>query len=445
MSNDLYRLDEGGKLHIGFHRGQGRAWRSRKRIVAILAGKQAGKTTFGPPWLWREMRRCGPGDYMVVTPTYALLRRKALPEFLRLFERYLGLGTYHQTDHIFTVSAEGQERLWGEGHDSETETRVLFGYAKDPESLASATAKAAWLDEAGQKAFKRGAYQEIQGRLAVHGGRTLVTTTLYNLGWIVQDIWRPWRQADGDHPEIEVIRFESRENPAFPDEEWERIASGKTGLPTWKFQLEYRAIPTRPAGLIYDTFDHDRDVIEPFELERGWPRYLGLDFGGVNTAALFYARPPGGGPYVLYREYRAGARTAEQHVDALLHRDRPPEHRPPLPTLAAGGSGSEDQWRREFRSAGLSLKGPQVDAVEVGIDRVYGFHAREELKVFSTCRGYLEQKQTYSRKLDDEGNPTEQIEDKHSFHFMDAERYILSHLAPTAAKGPPKGLTLHYD
>lgn len=439
MPHDLYRIGEDGKLHIGLHGGQARAWASEKRVVAVLAGKQAGKTVFGPLWLWREIKRRGPGDYLVVTPTYPLLRRKALPEFERLFDKYLGLGTYHQTDHIFTVSDEGEKRLWDEHADEET--RILFGYAKDPESLASATAKAAWLDEAGQREFRRDSYQEIQARLAVHGGRTLITTTLYNLGWIVEDIWRPWKQEER-HPEIEVVRFESRDNPAFPEAEFERI---RDTMPAWRFKLHYRAIPTRPAGLIYDPFDRDRDVVERFEIERGWPRYLGLDFGGVNTAAVFYARAPGGGPYFLYREYKAGGRTAEDHVEALLRKDRPPEHQPPMPMVAAGGSRSEGQWRREFRSAGLGLREPKLSEVEVGIDRVYGFHKRGEIKVFSDCRGYLEEKETYSRELDASGNPTETIEDKHSFHFMDAERYILSHLAPSAAKGPPKGLTLHYD
>jgi hypothetical protein len=62
---------------------------------------------------------------------------------------------------------------------------------------------------------------------------------------------------------------------------------------------------------------------------------------------------------------------------------------------------------------------------------VYGAHKRREIKVFRTCTGYLEEKRTYSRVLDDLGQPTEDIEDKHSFHFMDAERYIVGWKRPT--------------
>ncbi|NBW23611.1 MAG: terminase, partial [Caulobacteraceae bacterium] len=57
-----------------------------------MAGTQSGKTAFGPIWLLNEITRCGPGDYLVVTPTFQLLAKKALPEFLRLFNRMRGLG-----------------------------------------------------------------------------------------------------------------------------------------------------------------------------------------------------------------------------------------------------------------------------------------------------------------------------------------------------------------
>jgi hypothetical protein len=58
----------------------------------VLAGTQGGKTSFGPVWLWREMQLRGPGDYLVVTPTFPLLEMKALPTLLQLFRGWLGLG-----------------------------------------------------------------------------------------------------------------------------------------------------------------------------------------------------------------------------------------------------------------------------------------------------------------------------------------------------------------
>ncbi|KKL88239.1 hypothetical protein LCGC14_1926720, partial [marine sediment metagenome] len=203
--------------------------------------------------------------------------------------------------------------------------------------------------------------------------------------------------------------------------EWDRA---KRDLPRWKFDLYYRGVPTRPAGLIYENFDEDEQTRTRFKIPDDWPRYIGLDFGGVNTAALFYARRPGEKTLYLYHEYKAGHRTAEQHVRSILEGE-------PMPRLCVGGSKSEDQWRQEFRAAGLMIEGPDISDVEVGLDRVFGFHARQEVIVFDDLAGYLEEKATYARKLDDMGQPIETIEDKNSFHFMDAERYVLGALAPS--------------
>src|SRR6185436_1544639 len=141
------------------HAGQWEAWNAEERIVCVLAGTQSGKTTFGPHWLYREIQRCGTGDYLVVAPTFQILQRKALPEFRKLFERWLRLGRYATSPtRQFVFSEDGQRRTHGAA-DPEHPTVVYFGYAEDPESLEAMTAKGAWLDEAGQKKFRRGSWE----------------------------------------------------------------------------------------------------------------------------------------------------------------------------------------------------------------------------------------------------------------------------------------------
>jgi hypothetical protein len=390
-----------------------------RRFVAVLSGTQGGKTSFGSPWLYREIQRCGPGDYLVVTPTFPLLELKALPSFRLYFEELLRLGRYVGSPaRKFTFSRNGQQRTFGDS-GSAYNTTIFFGYAADPESLESATAKAAWLDEAGQKRFKLGSWEAVLRRLSLAMGRILVTTTPYNLGWLKQQLWDRWKAGDED---IEVVRFESIANPLFSREEWDRA---KRTLPDWKFKMFYRAIFTRPAGLIYDCFDEEKHKIPRFEIPATWPRFVGLDFGGVNTVALFYAQKPGTNQLFLYREYKAGGRTAKDHAKAILKGEFG------IP-FCAGGSKSEGQWRQEFNAGGLPVYGPAVTDVEVGIDRVYGAHKADRILVFDDLKSYLDDKMSYSRVLDDNGEPTEEIEDKNSFHFMDAERYIIGRLLPGA-------------
>jgi hypothetical protein len=430
-----------------FHCGQWQAWESDARFICVIAGTQSGKTSFGPLWLYREIQRRGAGDYLVITPTFALLEKKALPEFRKHFERRLKLGVYVGSPvRKFTFNQEGSLRTFG-SYDPDNPTTVFFGYAEDPESLESATAKAAWLDEAGQKKFKLDSWEAVLRRLSLAMGRVLVTTTPYDLGWLKQQIYDRWRrigtgtEQPGDS-DFEVVRFDSTENPQFPPEEFERA---RQSLPDWKFNLFYRGIFTRPAGLIYDSFEEAKHKIKRFPIPDDWPRVLGLDFGGVNTAGVFYAENPatrpeatrqtlGTGTWYAYREYKAGSRAAAEHCYYLMLKEK-------ATPFCAGGSHSEDQWRHEFRKggeieiggqklkvAGLDVRESPIKDVEVGIDRVYGAHKRDEIYVFEDLRQYLEQKLTYSRELDEFGEPTEKIADKETFHFMDAERYIVSRL-----------------
>jgi hypothetical protein len=268
-------------------------------------------------------------------------------------------------------------------------------------------------------------------RLSIHEGRALITTTPYDLGWLKQLLWDPWQEAKRNHPLIEVVRFDSIENPAFPRREFERA---RATLPAWKFDLFYRAIFTRPAGLIYNSFDEKLHKCPRFNIPPEWPRFVGIDFGGVNTAAVFFAEERIGmkptGRLIAYREYKSGDRSAAEHCYHLMKGE------PRIP-LCAGGSASEGQWRREFahggtvkgvRVAGLPIHGPMQPDVEVGINRVYGAFVLNQIAVFDDLRGVLDELLSYSRELDEMGEVTEKIDAKETFHFCDAIRYIVGYL-----------------
>jgi hypothetical protein len=411
-----------GTFQFLFHAGQWRVMESRKRFILALAGTQSGKTETGPPWLYREIRERGPGDYLMVAPNYPLLQKKAIPAFCSLFgEEGMGLGRYVSSSRQFIY------------HDKKT--RIFFGYAENPDSLESATAKAAWLDEAGQKGFRLASWEAILRRLSINEGRALITSTPYDLGWLKQKLFDPWERSKRNHPLIDVIQFDSIANPAFPRAEYERA---RRDLPRWKFDMFYRGRFARPAGMIYDCWEDAVHKVRAFAIPDTWPRFLGLDFGGVNTAGVFLAqelaevRVPGlrwdhsvelhsTGRYFAYREYKAGSRTAKEHVEALLAGEPTQPH-------AVGGSASEEQWRAEFSQAGLAVHQPEIKDVEVGIDRAYGGLKRGQLLVFEDLDGLLDEIGSYSRELNDAGEPTEKIADKETYHHLDALRYIGTHL-----------------
>lgn len=376
-------------------------------------------TSFGPWWMMREIQRTsspkGPNDYLAVTSTFPLLRLKMLPEFLRVFQTTLKMGRWWAADKIFELADpktgktadRSSEPMWG---------RVIFGSAKNADSLEAATAKAAWLDEAGQDQFGVDAWEAILRRLSLARGRALISTTLYNFGWLKQLIYDPWERGERD--DVDIIQFESIMNPMFPPEEFERA---RRDLPIWKFNMQYRGIYSRPAGMIYDSFNEGLCALrEPIDIPPAWPLYVGVDFGGVNMAAVFMAENPENGALYIFDEYLQGEKSIEQHAEAFK---KVVGNRP---IMWVGGAKPEDQWRWEFREHGVPLIPPPISEVEVGIARVYAYHKYNKIFVFPNCKRYLDEKGRYSRKLDELNQPTEEIENKNKFHMMDAERVLVS-------------------
>lgn len=400
------------------HPGQLRAWDSTRRFIVVLAGTQSGKTAWGPVWLWREIRNCGPGDYLAVTATYDLLKLKMLPSLLDWFVYKLGIGVYSPSDRVLSIPS--------------LDARIILRSAESNGGLESATAKAAWLDEAGQDNYNIGTWEAVLRRLSIYQGRALITTTLYNLGWLKGTLYDPWAKGDKD---IEVIQFDSTENPAFPKEEFERA---RDSMPAWRFNMFYRGQYERPAGQIYDCFVNapppEGHVIPAFTLPDEWPRYGGADFGGSNTAALLIAQEPSTGNNYVYWEYHAGGKTSKGHVDTILAHCLNSKGETIVPHFV-GGAASEDQWRREWKIAGLPVAASGVTSVEVGINRAYSLIKSGKLFVFDTCRSFIDDLQSYARKLDERGEPTEEIQDKSTWHRIDAFRYIAARLAAGEAKG----------
>jgi hypothetical protein len=418
----------GDEMRLHPHVGQWRAWESRKRFIFMLAGTQGGKTSFGPHWLRREVSWRGPGDYLAVTSTFPLLKLKMLPEFLTIFQHHLGLGTWNGSDRVFQFSDSGSRRTFGPDWNGEP-TRVIFGSATNPESLESATAKAAWLDEVGQDDFRLESWEAILRRLSLHEGRVLGGTTIYNLGWLKHIIYDRWQRGDD---EIDVIQFASNLNPAFPESEF--LKAGER-LPEWKYLMFYKGLFSKPAGMIYSDFideyrDHGGHKVRPFLIPPEWPRYGGLDFGAVNTARLMAAHDTEANVYYLYSEALTGGKTTNEHaadaLDAVAGVNMATWH---------GGSKSESQQRMDWHAAGVYVHDPIVTDVESGIDRVIALFKTRRLYVTDTCVGVLSEMGTYSRVVDDMGDPTEKIKDKDTFHRLDALRYLAQGLDVPEAAG----------
>ena len=421
-----------GELHLNFHEGQSRMWESPARFIAGFAGTQGGKTSFAPWWLNREITNVfnrmkesganlteGIGNFLAVTSTYDLFKMAMLPALLNVFVKELGIGRYWAGDRIIELSENlvPNGRFWA--YDSGSKDAPMFGRiilrsAEAESGLEATTASAAWLDEVGQPEFTLQAWEAILRRLAIAQGRALLTTTIYNLGWLKQEVYDKWANGNKD---FDVIQFSSMSNPAYPMEEFERA---RASMPGWKFDMYHRGLFARPEGLVYSSFDEQGCTIEPFKIPEEWQLLYGHDFGPNNPAQLRYAYDLGTGLFYVTREFKPGGMSVQGQVSQLK---KSSEGYSVL--MRRGGAHPEQGWRNNYTQHGWPISEPTVRAVDVGIARVFALHKRNAIMVFNDCKGYLDEKLSYSYKMD--GNrSTDEIQAKSHYHYMDAERYILA-------------------
>lgn len=436
-----------GEIIVNFHEGQQRVYDSTARFIMMLSGTQSGKTSFGPHWLHREITdvfhalKLGPGqplgDFIAATSTYDQFKLKMLPELIKVFVDLLGIGHYWGQEKIIELreNLDPNGRFWT-GLETASKPmwgRIILRSGKSVAGLVGLTAWAAWLDELGQDEFSYDAWLNVTHRLALASdmgfGRILGTTTLYNMGWLKREIYDRWQ--DGD-PNIEVIQFESVMNPAYPEEEFER---NRQTMPEWLFNMMHRGQYDKPAGLVYQDFD-DMDIVKPMPIPDNWFWHIGHDFGIANPGALAYAQAPESGIYFLVHESLPGPLAVHEHITKLA--DMMGKRAVEQTLIRKGGNHTtEEGWREAYTKGGWPIAEPIERSVPVGINRIHALHKVHKIKVFNTCKRYLDEKYTYSYKIRDGVVLTDDIRDQARYHLMDAERYLLGDVSlNVAGKGP---------
>lgn len=231
-----------------------------------------------------------------------------------------------------------------------------------------------------------------------------------------------------------AFHFASRENPHISVEALEDIAKDMSQL-SYRQEILAEDVDEAWKGLIYRGFNHQACVIPRFpvndEAHKNWPIYVGHDFGGANPAAMFYIQDPATGYFYAWKEYLPGAgRSTAQHVEEFK---KITEGMTVI--KRAGGSHQEEEIRQGYTAHGWPIQEPKIRDVKVGIDRVCALHELNKEYIFEDLYDYLFEQANYSWKLDEQGQPTNDIQSKEKFHLMDCRRYILSDFTPETVVG----------
>lgn len=185
-------------------------------------------------------------------------------------------------------------------------------------------------------------------------------------------------------------------------------------------------------GLIYKAFNRVLCVQPRFPIPDNWLIYSGHDFGGGNPAALFTAVEPATGNYYHFHEYLPGAgKSVKQHVDAF--REITAGYR--VVASIGGNQTSEDEIRHAYGAYGWNIQAPTDRYVLPQIDKVVRQHELNKIIVFEDMYNYLYEKDNFSWKLNNENEPTKEIDDEAKYHLMACERYEQNYFTPELVEG----------
>lgn len=389
---------------ITLHPYQTAIFQSKARYLALIAGVSGGKTFLGPIWLLEEIRKHPQGEYMVVAPTYKLLWRKSLPALIEYFDK-LGVEYNHKEQKAEIKLSTG--------------ATIFLGSADNPMSLESAQCHAIWVDEAGQ--LKQWAWIVLQARIGFHLGRMLFTTTPYSQNWLYKDVLKPYENGDKDYF---VVQFESRENPDFKQEEWDRA---KRTLDSDTFDMRYRGLFKKRTGLVYKELKEDQ-IIEPFDIPLDWTLVGGIDWG-FNHPFVFtlFAKNPAGICYNCGEYYANGSQLSEHALEIIkMIGNRYISIYPDPEDPQLGIELKETLYRLGFFNFTLkNVKREGRNWVNDGIRYIKSLIVQDKYFIFNTCKHNIEEKGLYSWENSKAGGDYMDKVRKEDDDVQDAERYAL--------------------
>ncbi len=225
----------------------------------------------------------------------------------------------------------------------------------------------------------------------------------------------------------ETFHFSSKENPHISSEALDEIVGDMSQVSYRQEILAEDDLEAAWKGLIYKTFNTKTCVIPRFPIPESWLIYSGHDFGGGNPAALFTAEDPSTGFFYHFHEYLpGGGRSTAQHVEEFKEITKGYN----VIKRIGGNWTSEDEIRQGYSAHGWHIQAPKHKNVLPQIDRVIGLHELNKVFVFEDLYNYLYEKANFSWKLDDDNQPTREIQDEAKWHLMSCERTELDDFTP---------------
>lgn len=408
---------------------QEQAIMSDAKTTALITGIQYGKTTAGALWMKRLNHTfTDPHDNFIITaPNYKILNQSTLPAYLKYMDGY---GRYNKVD--------AQLSIYGGG-------TVYFRTATEPDSIVGITnVRGIWGDEAGK--YSLYFWENIQARASFKDCPILLTTSPYTANWLYRDIIK--KTKAGQRPDVNLIQASSNENPFFPKEEFERR---KAVMDPARFAALYLGEFEKMHGLVYDCFDEDIHVIEPYMLPFGTKYYAGIDWGHTDPFVIqVLAVLPNGMRFLVSEFYKTKLTVTDMILIAKQKKQI-------FGIETYYADPSQPGYIEEFNRNGLPCV-PAFNDIRRGIDAMYEVIRIGKFKVFNRCAPHtIDEISGYHYPEPDDLEPDqdskEQLPVGQHDHTMDALRYVnimtyrseLKHTPKVAEPLNPRQITNHEE
>jgi len=269
------------------------------------------------------------------------------------------------------------------------------------------------------------------------------------------DGYRIFWDMNPDYPEHPIkINYINRSG--------EELQTGRERIKAWHFQLEDNTFLTEEyienlkkstpsgvwydrrikglwvaaEGLVYEDWNPEVHIVEPFKIPDEWQRVIGIDWGYTNPfVALWGAVDPDGRLYI-YREYYKNQVLIREHAKKLhrmAYQDGWKDEKGKHPREYIFNVADHDaQDNAELKKYGINTRPAQKD-VQIGIQKVaerlkVRKDGKPRLMIFRDCVNLKREMGMYRWTERKEGKPVKEEPLKVDDHGPDALRYMVMEL-----------------
>ena len=380
------------------------AFNFKTQFGAVIAGIQSGKTFLGSYWSRNKIGQFRDKNGLICAPTYKILQQSTLEKFFQIWpdlRKY-----YKEQKGVIELPSKG---------------KVFTRSADQPLGIEGMTIYWAWLDEAGM--MPRLIWTVVRSRVSLTGGQVLITTTPYNMGWLYQEFYIPWKEKrDLD---LSVFTWRSIENPFFPKE---FFLKEKQRLRPEEFARRYEGEFKKMEGLVYDLppeqiITPNLDIVKKAEFVGA-----GIDWGFRNPAAI----PVGAlwdNAWYIIDDWKESGRTTAEIIQVAKNKVSEFRIQRFYPDPA------EPDRIKECKNAGLNIADTNNDVIG-GISTIQQLIKDKRFFVFDICRNWLDEQSKYHYPEGQEGKPFKDEPEKIDDHLMSGTRYLIYSYQPIRTEMP---------